>query len=101
MPPVRGRSPRAIAGRRPLRGSPATRRRRGDRSGCSRKPASFRLRSRLLSMVRLLGGGAFGAGRGDRDERLELEETRFPDAADVHQLLDLLEAAILLPVLQD
>src|SRR6478609_9315246 len=34
-------------------------------------------------------------------QRLELEERLLPDAADVHQILDLLEAAVLLAVLDD
>src|SRR5262245_18004527 len=39
--------------------------------------------------------------RVDRDERLELEEALLADPLDVHQLLDLLEPARLLPVLED
>ena len=35
------------------------------------------------------------------DQRLEIEEHLFADAFDVHQVFDLLEAANLLPVLDD
>ena len=37
----------------------------------------------------------------DGDERLQLQEALLADALDVHQLFDLLEAAVLLPVLDD
>ena len=42
-----------------------------------------------------------GFRRGDGELRLQLEEVLLPDAADVHQLLDLLERTVLLPVLDD
>ena len=48
--------------------------------------------------VRLI---VIGLRRRDRDLRLQLQEVLLPDAADVHQLLDLLERAVLLPVLDD
>src|SRR5262245_4837856 len=40
-------------------------------------------------------------GRRDGDEWFHLEEALLPHAADVHQVLDLLEAAVLLPVVDD
>src|SRR5712671_6070526 len=51
--------------------------------------------------IGLPGGPAFGLGAGGRDLRLQLQEVFLPDAADVHQLLDLLERPVLLAVLDD
>ena len=42
-----------------------------------------------------------GLGRRDRDLALQLEKVLLADAADVHELLDFLERAVLLPVLDD
>src|SRR5436190_21997736 len=42
-----------------------------------------------------------GLCRGDHDQRLELEKALLADPFDVHQVLDLLEAAVLLAVLDD
>src|SRR5215210_1595491 len=42
-----------------------------------------------------------GRSRPDREVRLQFQETLFAEALDVHQLFDLLEAAVLLAVLED
>src|SRR5882672_2466095 len=53
---------------------------------------------RPLSLLTIV---VIGLRRADRDLRLELQEVFLPDAADVHQLLDLLERSVLLAVLDD
>src|SRR5215831_1906426 len=56
----------------------------------------------VLATADLFAGRVpFGPGSADRDLRLQLEEVLLADSAHVHQLLDLLERSILLPVLDD
>src|SRR5688572_11685737 len=61
-------------------------------------PGEARRRAPGLLPTLLVGGRRRG---GDGDERLEFQEALLADALDVHQLLDLLEAAVLLAVLED
>src|SRR5215207_8193101 len=97
--------------RRTWRGSPAARARRGLRARTSRvhtrgvgresmsrfyeapraagAPASLLLRASLFVLV------------ADREIRLQLQKTLLADTLHIHQLLDFLEASVLLPVLDD
>src|SRR5947199_291829 len=59
----------------------------------SRPPRYPRLQLRLMVVV--------GLRRRDRQVRLQLEEVLLSHAAYIHQLLDLLERSVLLPVLDD
>src|SRR5215831_13234373 len=56
----------------------------------------------VLATADLFAGRVpFGPGSADRDLRLQLEEVLLADTAHIHQLLDLLERSVLLPVLDD
>src|SRR5215471_14975121 len=57
--------------------------------------------SRFIAADLLAGCVPLGLRCADRDLRLQLEKVLLADAAHIHQLLDLLERAVLLPVLDD
>src|SRR5215471_15354868 len=57
--------------------------------------------SRFIAADLLAGCVPLGLRRADGDLRLQLEKVLLADAAHIHQLLDLLERAVLLPVLDD
>src|SRR5215470_494509 len=56
---------------------------------------------RFIAADLLAGCVPLGLRRADGDLRLQLEKVLLADAAHIHQLLDLLERAVLLPVLDD
>src|SRR5947207_13054926 len=60
-----------------------------------------RVRRPGLAPLPMVLGIVIGLRSADGELRLQLQEVLLPDAADVHQLLDLLEWSVLLPVFEN